>query len=395
MLNLNISDDQAKTQINNFWNYLDELSEKNPEEYKKFISQQLKTGLEANQNIPKEQPKANSIVKVIPYISLRFKLCKVKPGNTTQENIKIHDRHSIHEVPKILFSYEFQSQAFCKDIIEDPKIYLNIVESDNYYLPVDEHNQQLKNLHDDNSWKYIPTQFKYNGKCTSMSNKQVEFYDVLVNSIVIQKMKANEELKKSILAYISRKFAIYLENKYELFFKNVKILKKKYKSSKPVPEDYIIQPESKKEETKPVAKNFYDIEENKIKIPSQSENFTNTNSFYNLPKEKKTKNKKDEPKVLIQEIKQPKNITYKTSILTKDTMEVNFDLSQFEELEKIDLDLQVSMNSIKLLIENLEVSVDYIPLFLEFNTFKLHVEQIDFANFDKINKVLKLILIKL
>jgi hypothetical protein len=395
----NISDDQAKTQINNFWSYLDELNEKNPEEYKKFISQQLKTGLQ--QSDPKKATvNVGGSTRVNYYICLRFKLSKVK--TTSDVSVKVHERQSINEVPKILFSYEFQSQAFGKDIIEDPKVYLNIVYSDNYYLPVDEHNQQLKNPNDDNSWKYIPTQFRYNGKRTSMSNRQVEFYDVLVHSIIIEKIRNNEELKKSILAYISRKFAIYLENKYELFFKNVKLIKN-YKSLKPIPEDFLIQPEDKKkveDDRKPTpARNFYDIEENKIKIPNHSENFTNTDTFYNLPKEtaKKPKGKATETKkILIEEIKQPKKITYKTSVLSNDSMEIKFDLSEFDDdLETIDIDLQVSKNSIKLLIENLEVSSDYIPVVLQFDKFTLCTDKIETAHFDKLNKVLKLILIKL
>ena len=39
---LDLNNTEAKTQINNFWNYLDELAAKNPEEYKKFIQAQMK-----------------------------------------------------------------------------------------------------------------------------------------------------------------------------------------------------------------------------------------------------------------------------------------------------------------------------------------------------------------
>ena len=38
---LDLNNTEAKTQINNFWNYLDELAAKNPEEYKKFIKAQM------------------------------------------------------------------------------------------------------------------------------------------------------------------------------------------------------------------------------------------------------------------------------------------------------------------------------------------------------------------
>ena len=42
---LDLNNTEAKTQINNFWNYLDDLAAKNPEEYKKFIQAQMKKGL--------------------------------------------------------------------------------------------------------------------------------------------------------------------------------------------------------------------------------------------------------------------------------------------------------------------------------------------------------------
>jgi hypothetical protein len=417
--NLNISDDQAKSQINNFWSYLDELAEKNPEEYQKFISQQLKTGLQNNQHLVNkdnkdnsnntQQPAIDKAIKVTPYISLRYKLSKIKEGLPVNKNdkIKIHERQSINEIPKILFSYDFQSQAFGKEVIEDPKIYLNIVCSDKYFLPVDEHNQQLKNPQDDSTWKYIPTQFRYNGKKSSMSGHTVEFYDVVIHSIIADKMKKSDEMLKSILAYISRKFSMYLENKYELFFKNVKILQKKYKSTKPTPDDFFLDKEKVAEVRQPVtnkeepiiSKNFMDLEENKIKIPNKSENFTNTNTFYNLPKEtanKKTKKQEPVKKILIEEIKKLKKIPIKKTILSPNEMEVKFDLSEFDEyeLETVDFDLLISKDAIKLNIEQLERGIDYEPIDMALN-FNLDIVRMETAVFDKINKALKLILIKL
>jgi hypothetical protein len=192
----------------------------------------------------------------------------------------------------------------------------------------------------------------------------------------------------------------------------VKILKKKYKSVKTTPEEFILQQQSSgaagnkindiKPDTLIPAKNFYDVEENKIKIPNQSENFTGTNSFYNIPKEKKPIGKqKNQPtkKILIEEIKSPKNakkIVIKKTILNDNTMEVKFDLSEFEEndLEILDIDLQLAKNGIKLSIENMERGIDYEPIEMTFN-FNLDLDKIDSAVFNKLNNSLIIKLIKL
>ena len=56
---LDLNNTEAKTQINNFWNYLDELAAKNPEEYKKFIKAQMQKGLSMAESIKKEQNQNN------------------------------------------------------------------------------------------------------------------------------------------------------------------------------------------------------------------------------------------------------------------------------------------------------------------------------------------------
>ena len=58
---LDLNNTEAKTQINNFWNYLDELAAKNPEEYKKFIQAQMKKGLSMAEEIKKEKANASNI----------------------------------------------------------------------------------------------------------------------------------------------------------------------------------------------------------------------------------------------------------------------------------------------------------------------------------------------
>ena len=100
---LELNSTEAKTQINNFWNYLDELAANNPEEYKKFISAQMKKGVSMAQEIRKEKEfqnnnniksKLNNITnqniqvkkefEVYPYLCLRFKPLKILKNDLKQ-----------------------------------------------------------------------------------------------------------------------------------------------------------------------------------------------------------------------------------------------------------------------------------------------------------------------
>jgi len=442
---LNLNDDQAKIQINNFWNYLDELSDKNPEEYQKFISQQMKKGVENIKHEKEEKIKNQEyILKPNIYLSLRFKILSIlKHDNTIDnENIKINgnNKNEISEVPKILFSYEFQSSAFSSKILDQPKVYLNILHSKDYKKPTDDKGIELcdKDVNDDNKWKYIPTQFRYNGKKSSMSGKRCDFYDVIINSLVIKKLNSSEELKSSIFAYVVRKFSIFLDNKYKLFTENVKILNtKKYKSLKSIPEDFKIgsdlptlPEEERKIEKNNIksnipsthSKNFH--EENKIIIPKVSENYPGTSSFYNIPRSanpdsivgcdkpipgifnpgkqnnipQKVQEKTQPKKILIQEIpineKQKILIPIKKYIISDSQMEVRFDFSEFEGITMEKLDLQISENEIKLKFENTNYieNEDYEPIDMKFN-FSVDTDSCS-AKFNKLDKHLKLVLKK-
>lgn len=418
---LNFNDTQAKAQIENFWKYLDDLSEKDPEEYKKFISQQMKKGLNQEQKDKKEEEKKSLILKPKSFICLRFKILKIKKESqgAKDKDIKLFDSNpsaDMQAIPKVLFSFEWQSEAFSNKVLEEPKVYLNLIHAEEFTPPLDENNKILKNPENDQEWRYVPTEFRYNNKKTCMSGKRCDFYDMMVNSKVIESISKNEELKKSILAYFVRKFVIFLNEKYELFTNNVKILKsKKYKSVKSQPEEFIFKhnekygstgADSAKEDKKPEftpAKNFFEIPENKINIPQCSENFTNTPSFYNLPtqaKEKKPKAKTPaaesvSKKILIEEVTKivKRTIGIKKTILSLNEMEVKFILESFDEVESIsDIDLQVSENAIKLNLEKVALE-EYEPIDMNFD-FNVDPDKC-LARFDKKNKILKLVLFKI
>ena len=109
---LDLNNTEAKAQINNFWNYLDELASKNPEEYKKFIKAQMEKGLSMAESIKKEKEKENELntennnknndqilseiyskniltkkeFKVFPFMCIEFKPTKIIKQNFDIEN---------------------------------------------------------------------------------------------------------------------------------------------------------------------------------------------------------------------------------------------------------------------------------------------------------------------
>jgi hypothetical protein len=366
--------------------------------------------------------------KVTPYLSLRYKILSIiqQPfKDKNKEEIKLIEKNSINEIseiPKILFSFEFQPEAYKEKILQEPKIYLNIVHSSEYSPPTDENGKPLTNSYDESKWRYIPTHFRYNNKKKSLSGKRCDFYDVIVNTTVIDRINQDETLKKSIISYITKKFCIHLEseNYIRLYTDNVKIIMgKKYKSIKGLPEDFKILNKNKnltkstinndpknitqnvqQATSVPIAKNFMD--ENKINIPNRSENFPNTPTFYNIPKEKKNLkgnlNKKEEsnqnPKLLIQEVKQPVKISFETEVVSDRIMKVKFDLNYFEEISINNIDLQISSDKIKInfVDSKYKEGEDYIPINMKFD-FIVDPEKCD-AKFNNSNKFLTVNLVR-
>jgi hypothetical protein len=406
---MDYSKKENKNKIENFERYLAELSKENPQKYKKLISDLSKKNsnndkikLKENENEDENEFKT-TIIKPKTYMCLRFKII----DKIIEKEIK-KDKILIQEIPDILFSYTWDNNSFSNKIKEEPKVYLNIIYSDKFSLPLDENKGKLLNVENFNEWKIIPTEFRYNKKKLCMSGKRCDYYDVILNEIVISTIEKNEILRNNLLSFIVGKFFIFLNNKYELYTKEVKILKnKRYKSINPHPEDFIfkekiiiIKKEFFDENEFISAKNFFDIPENKINIPSVSENMTNTPYFYNLNPNKS--NKKNENnnintqinKPLIEEISKntKKYIDIKKKIIDNNRMEIKFILDNFNELNNIDdIDLQVSENGIKLNIIGISLD-EYEPIDMIFN-YNVDADKC-VASFEKKNKILKLILFK-
>ena len=461
---LDLNNTEAKTQINNFWNYLDELAAKNPEEYKKFIKAQMQKGLSMAESIKKEQNQNNQNnqnintdkilsdiyskniltkkeFKVFPFMCLEFRPTKIIKKNFDMDEIKksknnkdinndiiLRDintniQNEVKEIKNIIFKNKFLDSVYHPPVIQDRKIYLNIVYSDEFYPPTDERGGFLKNeeIYDEKNWKYIPTEFKYDGKKDSMTGTRCDFFDVIINKNIIDKIKQNNNLCMNILDYITRKFVIFSSDKFKLFTDSVKILENKiYKGIDAKPSIFKSKLEMDKKIINPQNninsennnKNIIN-KKNEIIISSQAKYEENKLHEEELIKESKNSNNntqkddsslpelkiKSEPenskKVVIEEVgaEFKQIIPMKRKIISETEMEVKFFFDEFEYLRGMkDIDLQISENGIIIHLDNDHYIIDknYEPIEMKFD-FKVDPDKCK-AKYSKKEKVLTVII---
>ena len=454
---LDLNNTEAKAQINNFWNYLDELASKNPEEYKKFIKAQMEKGLSMAESIKKEKEKENEInkenknknndqilseiyskniltkkeFKVFPFMCIEFKPTKIIKQNFDIENddknnlkkdnindiilrdVNTNIQNEVKEIKNIIFKNKFLDSAYQSPVIQDRKIYLNIVYSDEFYPPTDDKGNFLKKeeIYDEKNWKYIPTEFKYDGKKNSMTGTRCDFFDVIINKTIIDKIKQNNNLCMNILDYITRKFVIFSSDKFKLFTGSVKILENKiYKGIEAKPTIF----KSKLETDKKIINPQKNLNENikkkdEIIISSQAkyeENKQNEEAFIkesnpekqedsSLPELKIKSEPENNKKVVIEEVgaEFKQIIPMKRKIISETEMEVKFFFDEFEYLRGMkDIDLQISENGIIIHLDNDHYIIDrnYEPIEMKFD-FKVDPDKCK-AKYSKKEKVLTVII---
>ena len=427
---LDLNKTEAKTQINNFWNYLDELASKNPEEYKKFIKAQMEKGLSMAESIKKEKEQSNietdiyskniltkKEFKVFPFMCLEFRPIKIIKQNFDKEiidnnnnikdnnNIILRDinkniQNEVKEIKNIIFKNKFLDIVYKSPVIQDRKIYLNIVYSDEFYPPTDDKGNFLKKeeIYDENNWKYIPTEFKYDGKRNSMTGIRCDFFDVIINKNIIDKIKQNNNLCMNILDYITRKFVIFSSDKFKLFTDSVKILENKiYKGIDSRPSIFKSKLENDKKIINPqIEQNNENInKKNEIIISSQAKYEENKEGEEELSELKIKKESENEKKVIIEEVgaEFKQIIPMKRKIVSESEMEVKFFFDEFEYLRGMkDIDLQISENGIIIHLDNDHYIIDknYEPIEMKFD-FKVNPDKCT-AKYSKKEKVLTVII---
>ena len=446
---LDLNNTEAKAQINNFWNYLDELAAKNPEEYKNFIKAQMQKGISMAESIKKEKESNEKNItnntsmsntseilsdiyskniltqkefKVFPFMCLEFRATKIiKQNYDTNDNndiilrdVNTNIQNEVKEIKNIIFKNKFLDTAFQSPVIQDRKIYLNIVYSDEFYPPTDEKGNFLKKdeIYDENNWKYIPTEFTYDGKRDSMTGIRCDFFDVIINKNIIDKIKQNEKLCLNILDYITRKFVIFSRDKFKLFTDSVKILQNKiYKGIEAKPTIFksklesdkkIINPQKNTENKTQKKDNKTDIiissqakyEENKELI-KESNIDTKDSKDSSLPELKLKSESENDKKVIIEEVgaEFKQIIPMKRRIISETEMEVKFFFDEFEYLRGMkDIDLQISENGIIIHLDNDHYIIyrNYEPIEMKFD-FKVNPDKCS-AKFSKKEKVLTVII---
>ena len=460
---LDLNNTEAKTQINNFWNYLDELAAKNPEEYKKFIKAQMQKGLSMAESIKKEQNQNNQNnqnintdkilsdiyskniltkkeFKVFPFMCLEFRPTKIikqnfdideldnsKNNKDVNNDIILRDintniQNEVKEIKNIIFKNKFLDVVYTPPVIQDRKIYLNIVYSDEFYPPTDEKGNFLKNeeIYDEKNWKYIPTEFKYDGKKNSMTGTRCDFFDVIINKNIIDKIKQNNNLCMNILDYITRKFVIFSSDKFKLFTGSVKILENKiYKGIEAKPSIFKSTLETDKKIINQKNNNNLDnnnkninkkdeiiissqakYEENKLheeELIKESNNSNNNSQKddSSLPELKIKSEQENSKKVVIEEVgaEFKQIIPMKRKIISETEMEVKFFFDEFEYLRGMkDIDLQISENGIIIHLDNDHYIIDknYEPIEMKFD-FKVDPDKCK-AKYSKKEKVLTVII---
>ena len=468
---LDLNNTEAKAQINNFWNYLDELASKNPEEYKKFIKAQMQKGLSMAESMKKEQAQQQSKnnpnntninpninneqilseiyskniltkkeFKVFPFMCLEFRPTKIikknfdmdeiNPSKNNKDinndiilrDINTNIQNEVKEIKNIIFKNKFLDSAYQSPVIQDRKIYLNIVYSEEFYPPTDEKGNFLKKeeIYDEKNWKYIPTEFKYDGKKDSMTGTRCDFFDVIINKNIIDKIKQNNNLCMNILDYITRKFVIFSSDKFKLFTGSVKILENKiYKGIEAKPSVFKSKLEMDKKIINPQNNNNLDntnknnnkkdeiiissqakYEENKLheeELIKESNNSNNTpqKEDSSLPELKIKSEPENSKKVVIEEVgaEFKQIIPMKRKIISETEMEVKFFFDEFEYLRGMkDIDLQISENGIIIHLDNDHYIIDknYEPIEMKFD-FKVDPDKCN-AKYSKKEKVLTVII---
>ena len=468
---LDLNNTEAKAQINNFWNYLDELASKNPEEYKKFIKAQMQKGLSMAESMKKEQAQQQSKnnpnntninpninneqilseiyskniltkkeFKVFPFMCLEFRPTKIIKKNFDMDeinnsknnkdinndiilrDINTNIQNEVKEIKNIIFKNKFLDSAYQSPVIQDRKIYLNIVYSEEFYPPTDEKGNFLKKeeIYDEKNWKYIPTEFKYDGKRDSMTGTRCDFFDVIINKNIIDKIKQNNNLCMNILDYITRKFVIFSSDKFKLFTGSVKILENKiYKGIEAKPSVFKSKLEMDKKIINPQNNNNLDntnknnnkkdeiiissqakYEENKLheeELIKESNNSNNTpqKEDSSLPELKIKSEPENSKKVVIEEVgaEFKQIIPMKRKIISETEMEVKFFFDEFEYLRGMkDIDLQISENGIIIHLDNDHYIIDknYEPIEMKFD-FKVDPDKCN-AKYSKKEKVLTVII---
>eukprot|EP00347_Sterkiella_histriomuscorum_P009421 403341278 len=218
-------------QVSGFWKFLDNLQQSSPEEYKKFIDEQMtemKTEIskEKDEEVKKQTITSNPGFCMKALVAKRVDQTQQKDQKKDQ-GIKLFDNYDDNQIKESFLDNDEKG-----DPLEEPKLFLNIVYSDQVLPPLNKQSD-LADQDNDRDWQIIPIAF--NGPFTRQSLDGLEciHYDAHMNTCVVGKMKQGDRPFRALMNYVIAKFQQLLKDQFIIHKKSVKFLKKKkYKDYK-------------------------------------------------------------------------------------------------------------------------------------------------------------------
>jgi hypothetical protein len=188
-----MSEPGMKGKADMYWKMLDDMAEKDPKEYDKFVNDHISEGKE---EIKKEKDKDRDTNGIESKVFLCAKLKVIEIANTKDEeaDIKLFEFDSSNEILR-------PGQGPSRSYLDKPHVFLNICHSPKVLGPLTKDFKQA-NIEDNNTWKIIPVSFER--ECDSTDDLVI--YDAHINSEIIATISKDRKILNSILYLIFQKF---------------------------------------------------------------------------------------------------------------------------------------------------------------------------------------------
>lgn len=182
-------------QMEGMWKMMDEMSQNDPEEYKKFVDGNMREMQDSQKEEKLKIDKANTIVST-PYFQFSIRPSKLVTIQAKKEKeVKLFDFGS-QELKE-----SFTDNPDTGDALETHKVYLNLVYHENVLPPLNKE-KDFADPKDDRTWQVIPIVWSDACERSNLQNCRVITYDAHISNVVHDKMRENTKTFQNILHYI-------------------------------------------------------------------------------------------------------------------------------------------------------------------------------------------------
>ena len=221
-----MQDPKMVQKMTGFWKQLDNMAATDEKSYHEFIDKQKKEFDEEEKKKCAEREKQR-IVTSEPICSIKIRPSKIlepKEKKTVSDTIKLFDT-SPSDINKSFVYNESEGT-----MLEQPKIYLNVVHHAKVLAPV-KANKEPADPDNDAEWNIIPISFGSNKERWSGSGMKCIHIEAHVNTCVFKMFKKGPKKIGALTNYIIERFQHLLRDHYVFHKKSIKILKNhKYKA---------------------------------------------------------------------------------------------------------------------------------------------------------------------